>query len=341
MVTTQTPAISVLMAVRNGAAFIDEALASLAGQDFKDFEIVLVDNGSGDDTSRLVSRWVDDEPRLRAFRLDRPGLSRSLKYAAAMARAPFLARLDCDDIALPSRLGVQYAAMQNEPALGLLGSFVELIGGDGRTIRERQLPVSDREIKHILRSANPFVHSTIMMRRDAYARAGGYREGLRICEDFDLWCRMAEVTDLANLDVPLVRYRMHGDAMSFRQATRVALVDTCIVAAQYARRRGEPEPFDRGMPKLRQALALLHMPRAVVLYRVLKATTNAARLALDFGEREQSRHLRRRAFRLLTALPLGKATWRGIGHVAASYFRPHARRRRQMMYDRLLGLLPS
>jgi len=328
------------MAVRNGSAFIDQALASLTDQEFTDFEIVLIDNGSSDHTGRIISKWINAEPRLRVFRLARPGLARSLNYAAAMARGGFLARLDSDDVALPSRLGLQYAMMQDRPALGLLGSFVELIDREGRVICERRLPVTDAELKHFLRSGNPFVHSTIMMRRDAYDYAGGYREGLRLCEDFDLWCRLAEVTELANLDRPLVRYRLHGSAMSFRQATRVALVDVCIIAAQQARLRGEPEPFDKGMPKLRQALTLLATPRAVFLYRVLKINTNAARLALEFGDRQQSRAFRRRGFRLLMTLPPGKAMWRGVWHIAASYFHPHSRRRRKILYAKLLTLLP-
>ncbi len=340
MVTARAPAISVLMAVRNGAVFLDRALASLAGQEFKNFEIVLIDNGSHDGTGAIISKWVDAEPRLRAYRLERPGLARSLTYAASMARALYLARLDSDDIALPSRLGAQYDIMQNRPALGLLGTFVELMDGDGRGIGERRLPVDDAELKRVLYSANPFVHSTVIMRRDAYDRAGGYREGLRLCEDFDLWCRMAEVTEIANLDRPLVRYRIHGAGMSFRQATRVALVDTCVIAARLARARGEPEPFDRGMPKLRGALSLLDTPRAVFQYRVLKVTTNAARLALEFGERDQSRNLRRRAYRLLITLPLSKATWRGAMHVAASYFRPNSRRRRQTLYAKMFEHLP-
>jgi hypothetical protein len=176
-----------------------------------------------------------------------------------------------------------------------------------------------------------------MMRRDAYDRAGGYRDGLRVCEDFDLWCRMAEVTEIANLDIPLVRYRLHREGMSFRQTTRIALTDACIVAAQQARRTGQPEPFDRGMPKLRDALALLDMRRDQIIHRALKAVTGSARLALEFGERARSRRIRRRAYRLLVALPFGRATLSGAGHVLASYFRRYSRRRRQALRARIFG----
>jgi glycosyltransferase involved in cell wall biosynthesis len=337
METAPRPAISVLMAVRDGAAFLDGALASLESQHFRDFEIVIVDNGSRDETSRIIAAWAAREPRLRSFRLERPGLARSLCYAAAQARAPILARLDADDVALPSRLGLQYAAMQSNPSLGLLGSSADIINELGQKIGERHLPASDRELKEFLKTGNPFVHSSVMMRRDAYERAGGYRDGLRVCEDFDLWCRMAEITEIANLDIPLVRYRLHRGGMSFRQATRIALTDTCIVAAQSARRSGKPEPFDRGMPKLRDALVLLGMRRAEILYRALKSTTGSARLALEFGEHTRSRSIRRRAYRLLFALPFGRASLGGVGHILASYFRRYSRRRRQALRARFFG----
>jgi glycosyltransferase involved in cell wall biosynthesis len=337
MATAPPPAISVLMAVRDGAPFLPDALASLANQDFQDFEIVLVDNGSRDQTPGIVAAWAEREPRLRPVRLERPGLARSLRLAASLARAPILARLDADDVAMPSRLRLQYAAMQRSPSLGLLGSSVEVINSVGQKIGERHLPARDRGLKEFLKSGNPFVHSSVMMRREAYEQAGGYREGLRVCEDFDLWCRMAEVTDVDGLDTLLVRYRLHREGMSYRQTTRVALTDVCIIAAQHARRAAKPEPFDRGMPKLRHALALLDIRREEFLYRALKAVTGAARLALEFGDRARANRIRRRAYRILAALPFGKAMLGGAGHILASYFRRYSRRRRHDLRAKLLG----
>jgi glycosyltransferase involved in cell wall biosynthesis len=330
------------MAVRDGAPFLEAALASLAAQDFEDFEIILVDNGSRDRTVDIIADWTKREPRLRPFRLERPGLARSLRYAASLAHAPLLARLDGDDIALPTRFRLQYAAMERNPALGLLGTAVEVIDLHGQKIGQRQPPLTDTAIKQFLTEGNPFVHSSVMMRRDAYERAGGYREGLRLCEDFDLWCRMAEVMEVANLAIPLVRYRLHNGGLSFRQTSRIALTDTCIIAAQHARRRGEPEPFDRGMPKLRHALRILGIRREEMIHRALKAATGSARLALEFGEHARSRLVRRRAYRLLFALPFGRISLSGAGHILASYFRRYSRHRRQAFRDRLLGLwLPS
>jgi glycosyltransferase involved in cell wall biosynthesis len=258
----RVPAVSVLMPVRNCAAYLPLALESLAAQSFEDFEIIVVDNGSSDETSEILRAWGRREPRLRAFRLRRPGLARSLNFAASKARAPLLARLDGDDIALPERLATQVAAMRARPSLGLLGSAAEMIDSRGRRIGAIDRPAGDAELRAFQRSGCGFIHSSVMMRRDAFTAAGGYRKGLNVAEDYDLWLRMAERGEIANLPDRLVRYRIHTDSATARKPVRQAVAVACVTAASEARRRGLPEPFFRGIPELRKALPLLGMTPA-------------------------------------------------------------------------------
>lgn len=255
------PGISVLLAVRNGERFIDAALSSLARQSYADFEIILVDNGSSDGTSRIIDKWAQREPRLRPFRHQKVGLARSLNYAASMASAPLFARLDADDLALPTRLEAQHAWMRQNPRVGLAGSYADFINLNGRILGTIKHPVSDAELRRSLRSGCPFVHSSVIMRRSAFETAGGYREGLRVTEDFDLWTRMAETAELANLPAVLIAYRVHASSMSSRQSARMAVAATCVLAASHARRHRAAEPFQQGRPRLRHALALMRRPR--------------------------------------------------------------------------------
>jgi hypothetical protein len=247
------PAVSVLMAVRNGAAYLDESLASLAAQTFENFEIIVVDNGSTDGTAGILRDWARHEPRLRAFRLEHRGVSASRNLAAAKARAPLLAQLDADDLALPNRLAVQVAAMEERALLVLLGSAAELIDAHGRRIGSLRRPPDNAELRSFLREGNGFVHSSVMMRRDAFLAAGGYRTGLARAEDFDLWLRMAGQGEMANLVQPLVRYRLHDLSTTARGPVRQAIAIECVGAAREARRLGRPEPFVRGVPLLRAA----------------------------------------------------------------------------------------
>ncbi|MDB5691066.1 MAG: glycosyl transferase, family 2 [Alphaproteobacteria bacterium] len=255
------PAVSVLMPVRNAARFLGEALESLASQTFCDFEIVAVDNGSADATFDILVDWARSEPRLRPLRLGRPQLAAALNYAASVARAPLLARLDGDDIAYPGRLAAQLAAMEARPGIGLLGSAAELIDGAGRRLGELRPPQRHRDICARQRTSPALIASSTVMRANVFHRIGGYRTGLNVSEDFDLYTRMSEHCELANLDEILIGYRIHGESISARQPVRMALASVCVTAAAEARRRGVAEPFSRGTPNLRLALSLLGTSR--------------------------------------------------------------------------------
>jgi glycosyltransferase involved in cell wall biosynthesis len=262
------PAVSVLIPVRNCAAYLPFALESLAAQTFADFEILVVDNGSSDGTMGILADWAERDRRLRLFRLPRPGLARSLNFAAAMARAPLLARLDADDVAVPHRLAVQVEAMRARPSLGLLGSAVELIDSRGRRIGALRRPLDDSRLRTFLHNGSGLIHSTVLMRRDAFLAAGGYRKGLNVAEDYDLWLRMAEVTQIANLPDMLVRYRVHASSSTARQPVRQAVAIACVAAGREARRLGLAEPFFRGSPELRKALPLLGLSPAAFRRRL-------------------------------------------------------------------------
>lgn len=261
-VARAAPAVSVLMAVRNGAQFIDEAIASVLGQTIADLELVLVDNGSRDGTAARVASWSRRDSRLLPFRLDRPGLARSLNYAASKARAPVLARLDADDVAEPGRLEVQLAALAADPALGVIGSNALLIDARGRRLGEVRRPSGRETVRAYLADGNPFVHSSVLIRRSVFDQVGGYRDGLSIAEDLDLWIRLAEVTELDVVPEILVRYRMHNGSMMRRRAARAVLAEVCVRAGAAARNAGSAEPFLEGRPQLRRALAQLGIERA-------------------------------------------------------------------------------
>lgn len=262
------PAISVLLPVRNGDLYLDQAIASLAAQSWRDFEIIAVDNGSRDRSPEILRAWAEREPRLRLFRRERKGLAATLNYAAAQARAPLLARLDCDDMALPRRLEVQHGWLARRPELGLVGCLAELIDRRGARIELAASPTDDRSIQESLRSRCTFVHSSVMMRRSLFEQAGGYRNGLKYAEDFDLWCRMAETTKLAIVPQVLVCYRLHPGSTSSHHPERMAIGAACVRAAAEARRRGLADPLDDGRLRLRKSLTLLGESREEFIQKI-------------------------------------------------------------------------
>jgi glycosyltransferase involved in cell wall biosynthesis len=256
------------MDVSKEDSFLDAALESLARQTFDDFEIVLVENGSTDRVAAIVRRWEKREPRLRAFRIDRLPLAQAHNFAARQARAPFLARLDADDVALPTRLELQHRALTSEPELALVGSAVEVIDASGQKLCTIRYEQGDAELRRALCSYCPFVHSATMVRADAFWAAGGYRQGLNLSEDYELHTRLAEHGRIANLGVALVQYRIHDNSLTSRTPQRMAMTHLCVVAAQEARRRLMDEPFRSGIPQLRQVQRILGLSRAQLRRRL-------------------------------------------------------------------------
>jgi glycosyltransferase involved in cell wall biosynthesis len=265
-----SPAISVIVPARNEQRFLGTALASICSQSFEDFEIVVVNNGSTDATQSIITEWASRDSRLRWFNLDKGSLHRSLRTGVANSRGAFIARLDADDIAAPQRFRRQYETMVSHPALGVLGSAAQAINRSGRHLGLLKPALTDAEIKRLLPHTCPFIHSSVMMRREAYLRAGGYRPGMNFAEDYDLWLRMAAVTEMANLPEALVEYRFHDDSLTARHGTALAISSLCAAAAAKARRSGRPEPFANGIPLLREALALLGRNRRDVRLEVYR-----------------------------------------------------------------------
>jgi glycosyltransferase involved in cell wall biosynthesis len=200
------PAVSVLLAVWNGAPQVREAVLSVVSQTRADFELIVVDDDSTDATPEILASFRDS--RLSVVRRARGGLTSALNAAIRLAQAPLVARLDADDIALPDRLERQLAFLAAHSDVGLVGTAAREVDAAGREVAIVRPPADDAGIRRALIRRNPFVHSSIVMRRAAVEQAGGYDEAFPVAQDYDLWMRMSRVTRMANLQEPLVVRRL-------------------------------------------------------------------------------------------------------------------------------------
>ena len=197
------PVVSVLVTVRNGLPHVVEAVDSVLGQDFGDFELVVVDDGSTDGTAEALARRGDE--RLRLVRRAPEGRVAALNHGLGTARGRFVAILDADDVALPGRLSVPVRYLEDHPRVALVGAAIQPYVGQRR--RPRRLPRSDRAIRWSFLFRNPIFHSSATFRAEAAAAVGGYPAA--ITDDAGLWLRLGRHHPLANLEVPLAAKRLH------------------------------------------------------------------------------------------------------------------------------------
>jgi glycosyltransferase involved in cell wall biosynthesis len=217
---TTPPRVSVLIASRDGERFLEAALASLAAQTLRDVEVIAVDDGSRDRTASILERFACEHPSARVLRTPGLGLAGALAAAAREARAPLLARHDDDDLSRPERLARQVEFLDRHPGIGVLGTAAVVIDERGEAQGEYPVPRDDAGTKHMLRRAPPFVHGSVVMRRELYERAGGYRAAFRASQDYDLWLRMADLATFANLGESLYAWRRHPGGVFARDRGR-------------------------------------------------------------------------------------------------------------------------
>ena len=214
------PRVSVVLPVRDGARYLREAVESVLGQSLADLELIVVDDGSTDETPAMLAGFGD--PRLRILRQDRLGLVAALNRGLETAEAPYLARMDADDVSLPKRLERQVAFLEDHSRAALVVPGVELVDEEGRPVGTIVLPPDDADLRRRLLLRNPITHGSVVLRRSALDTAGGYRAAHGANEDYDLWRRLARDWELAAIPELLYRYRVHADAVTKTDPERVA-----------------------------------------------------------------------------------------------------------------------
>jgi glycosyltransferase involved in cell wall biosynthesis len=207
------PRVSVVMSVYNGERFLREAVESILNQTFTDFEFIIVDDASTDETPKILESFNDK--RIKVVRnQEKKERSFSRNIAIGMAKGEFIAIMDADDISLPNRLSHEIDFMSSNKEIGVLGTRIEIIDEMGKKIEgiswHRGFPSEPEVINWYLLFETPIMHPSVMIRKSLLLETGGYSENDVLAEDYELWIRMAKITRLANLDEELVLYRWHS-----------------------------------------------------------------------------------------------------------------------------------
>ena len=240
------PAISVAMSVYNNAPFLAEAVESILGQTVGDFEFLIVDDGSTDDSRPILEAYAARDERIRLLPQANRGLIASLNRLVGEARAPLIARMDGDDIALPERFARQLEFLGTHPDHGAVGTWTINIDARGREQpRESEdHPTSHEELLARLESGPVLCHPSVMMRTEVVRAAGGYRPLFRHCEDYDLWLRLSERTRMCSLPERLLRYRFSDAQVSSRHVVAQHVGAAIAFLSHEERIAGRPDPLE-------------------------------------------------------------------------------------------------
>lgn len=278
------PRVSVVMPVRNCSRYVSEAAQSILSQSYSNLELIVIDDGSDDDTPEIIDELGNADRRLMLIRQPPSGIVAALNEGIRASRGEFIARMDGDDVAVTNRIERQVAALDSNIDIAVIGTAATMIDGHGAQIGSMMYPTSPKAILDRLPTANCIAHPTVLMRKRVVDAFGGYRAPFAGCEDYDLWLRIAEKHSLANLPEPLLLYRMHDRQCTWRQYEARILAELGAQACSKLRRAGRAEP---PMPKLdsvdRAFLDRAGLSPEFIHQRLTERTFGAAIEALRLG----------------------------------------------------------
>ena len=215
MSSNKNPLISIVMSVFNAEAHVAEAIESILNQTYSDFEFLIIDDASTDNSFDILSSFRDERITLIQNK-ENLGLTKSLNKGIKLAKGQYIARMDADDISLPSRLAKQLQFMQEHPEIDICGTWYKTFGEKEYL---QKLPALHEQIKADLLFYTPIAHPSVLMKKNIF-EAHKYPENFQKAQDYALWIKLIKNYKFANLPEPLLKYRIHKNQISTKQNTR-------------------------------------------------------------------------------------------------------------------------
>lgn len=212
------PLISVVMSVYNGADHVSVAIDSILTQDFKNFEFIIVDDGSTDETAAILAKYKARDPRVIVISQSNMGLTKALNNGIKEASGHYIARQDADDVALPHRLGTQLEFMEQNNDVVLCGA--NCVNVSQNQTRSHWGWEDDNTLSNTLYYKTPFAHSTAFIRKTALDKVGGYNERYKTSQDTELWMRLAKCGRVSMIQEPLIERYVMVSSISVKRRWR-------------------------------------------------------------------------------------------------------------------------
>lgn len=228
------PKITVVMAVYNGEKYIKESIECVLNQTFQDFELLIINDGSTDESVSVVESFQDSRIRL-IHNEKNSGILFTRNRGLQEALGEYVAVLDCDDLCTPNRLETQYNFLEANPNIAVCGTWGIMIDENGAVFGHKIMPETNKDLVSIaMLFTNQFIHSSVLYRKEIALQAGGYT-GVNGCEDFGLFSRISIHHKMANLPEFITQYREHNQGISKTKKESIAIGELAILAFLYQR----------------------------------------------------------------------------------------------------------
>ena len=218
------PLISVVMPTFNAQKYISISIESILNQTFSNFEFIIIDDASTDNTLKIIEKYSKKDKRIKIIKnKNNLNIGGSLNKGIKHSRSNFIARMDADDIALSNRLKLQYELMQKDTNLAVVGGYISVINENGENLYIRKYPTENEKIKKAFFRYMPFAHPSVMIRKNFFNEVGGYDPKKSPSEDMDLWIKLGVKHSFGNIDRPVLKYRLIKDSSSNKDFRKVEL----------------------------------------------------------------------------------------------------------------------
>ena len=240
--------VSVVMSVYNGEKWLESSIKSVLNQTFKDFEFIIVNDGSTDSTLKIIDYFITIDKRIKLINKKNTGLADSLNIGISLAKGNWIARIDADDLSNHTRLEKQYNLAVKEGEDTIIGSHCYLIDSNGNLISRKNYPLENKKLKYnLIQNSAFFPHSSTFFSLSLFNRLGRYRSHFKRSQDYDLWLRSISFGyRFICIDEPLVSIRKHKDQLSLTDSGFQTLIySTCALSCFYIRSKNCIDPADK------------------------------------------------------------------------------------------------
>jgi len=257
---------SVVMASYNCEKYVGDAIESILNQTFKDFEFIILDDASRDNTYSVIKTYAKKDKRIRLYKNKKNmQVAHSLNKGVTLAKTDIIVRMDADDVSYPKRLETQYKYLLRHKNVAVVGSNMDIMNKDGKIVSKREYSSSSKELKKISFRYSPFAHPSVVFRKHVFEEFGGYDPAMVPCEDIDLWFKIGSKYEFGNIPKTLLKYRFIISSNSHKGLKKLELLGLKI-KLNAIRKYGYKISFDDIIFNIMQYLSLWFMPNRERIY---------------------------------------------------------------------------